>query len=195
MRVAASRRHAVSRAPDALTMHLRRRTSASRTRRHASAEPRRVGVSLSRRQERQRRCCSHTAPADWNAQAETDRRVGQTLDGAMISSTGAPFVCARVQPAGPRWCNALLGFGDLERRGGRVTADAHRRRSRARLAERSLGRQRTSLDTQFGTARSVTELNSADADVPGWLSKDGCRLYFASDREGNADIFVATRSP
>jgi Tol biopolymer transport system component len=37
---------------------------------------------------------------------------------------------------------------------------------------------RTSRDAPFGPATSVTELNTTDPEYPGWLSPDGCRLYF-----------------
>jgi Tol biopolymer transport system component len=40
----------------------------------------------------------------------------------------------------------------------------------------------------------VSELNSASAETPGWLSADNCRLYFESDRSGTWDIYVATRA-
>ncbi|MCW5832851.1 MAG: PD40 domain-containing protein [Labilithrix sp.] len=52
---------------------------------------------------------------------------------------------------------------------------------------------RTTLTAAFGPATPVAELNTAKAEVPGWVSADGCRLYFASERQGDGDLFVATR--
>jgi hypothetical protein len=38
------------------------------------------------------------------------------------------------------------------------------------------------------------ELNDAGAsEEPGWISSDGCVLYFASTRTGAMDLYVATR--
>jgi Tol biopolymer transport system component len=44
---------------------------------------------------------------------------------------------------------------------------------------------------------AVSELNSPATDGPGWLSRDGCRLYFMSDRQsvGDVDMWVASRPP
>ncbi len=55
--------------------------------------------------------------------------------------------------------------------------------------------KRPALGAPFGAASVVSELNSAVSDYPGWLSADGCRLYFGSDRSGGGDLFVATRPP
>lgn len=54
---------------------------------------------------------------------------------------------------------------------------------------------RKSADVPFGAPRLVTELDSDGDDRPTWLSTDGCRLYFVSDRAaaGNFDIYVSTR--
>jgi hypothetical protein len=48
----------------------------------------------------------------------------------------------------------------------------------------------------FGTPTNVSELNSAAADGPRWLSADNCTLYFTSDRTGGLggyDLYQATR--
>lgn len=39
----------------------------------------------------------------------------------------------------------------------------------------------------------VGGINSAGAEDGGWLSPDGCRYYFSSDRDGTHDLFVAER--
>jgi Tol biopolymer transport system component len=38
-------------------------------------------------------------------------------------------------------------------------------------------------------------VNSTALDLPGWISPDGCTLYFESDRAGERDLYVATRPP
>jgi hypothetical protein len=54
---------------------------------------------------------------------------------------------------------------------------------------------RSTTSDGFPTPTVVTELNSAATEYSGWLSPDNCRLYFASNRGGNFDIYVATRQP
>jgi Tol biopolymer transport system component len=53
----------------------------------------------------------------------------------------------------------------------------------------------TRLDTtaDFGNPRRIQELSKPGSDAPSWISPDNCRLYFASDREGDPDLFVASR--
>jgi hypothetical protein len=41
----------------------------------------------------------------------------------------------------------------------------------------------------------LNELNTADAEVPTWLSPDNCRLYFHSTRAGNESFYLAERTP
>jgi hypothetical protein len=45
----------------------------------------------------------------------------------------------------------------------------------------------------FGPLTLVDELSSAGNDAPGWLSPDGCRFYFSSNRLGSNDLYVAER--
>lgn len=55
---------------------------------------------------------------------------------------------------------------------------------------------RASTGDPFGIATNVTELNTTMAEWPTWISNDGCRLYFGSDRGGGMgghDLWVATR--
>lgn len=53
---------------------------------------------------------------------------------------------------------------------------------------------RASTATPFVNPVQVTDFDSGDAnDTPGWLSPDGCRMYFTSDRSGNSDIWMGTR--
>jgi hypothetical protein len=57
---------------------------------------------------------------------------------------------------------------------------------------------RSSRDDGFGSAVNVGDVNSEDADVPVWLSSDGCRLLFASTRPGGLggqDLWIAEREP
>jgi Tol biopolymer transport system component len=56
--------------------------------------------------------------------------------------------------------------------------------------------RRPALASPFGAPSNVAELNTTGFDRPGWLSPDGCRLYFGSDRGGsNTEIYVAERMP
>ena len=47
----------------------------------------------------------------------------------------------------------------------------------------------------FGKPTPITEINSGGNESAGWLSADGCRVYFSSDRdhEDHHSIFRATR--
>jgi len=54
---------------------------------------------------------------------------------------------------------------------------------------------RASTSDAFGGPVIVTELNSPNVDYPNWVSDDGCRLYFDSDRKGSRDIWLATKPP
>jgi Tol biopolymer transport system component len=55
---------------------------------------------------------------------------------------------------------------------------------------------RARRDDSFGPTEAVAELNSTDAESPGWISPDNCELYFSSDRSGGhgkSDIWRASR--
>lgn len=56
---------------------------------------------------------------------------------------------------------------------------------------------RASTSQPFDAPAPLTEVNQANADdMPNWISADGCRLYFSSNRVGTAgdlDIWVAAR--
>jgi hypothetical protein len=54
---------------------------------------------------------------------------------------------------------------------------------------------RPNLGAPFGAATVVPGINSPVDEFPSWLSPDGCRLYFSSERAGVEDIFVASRDP
>jgi len=49
---------------------------------------------------------------------------------------------------------------------------------------------RANVDDGFPAPTLVDELNTAGADLPGWLSPDDCRIYTYTD----GDVYVATRS-
>lgn len=53
--------------------------------------------------------------------------------------------------------------------------------------------RRASVSEPFGEARIVAELDADGDDYPTWLSPDGRRLYFVTERNGSFDVFVATR--
>lgn len=52
---------------------------------------------------------------------------------------------------------------------------------------------RSSPTAAFGAPTPVTELNSANIELPSWLSPDRCSVLFSSDRLGTYDIWIATR--
>jgi Tol biopolymer transport system component len=54
---------------------------------------------------------------------------------------------------------------------------------------------RPSQMDDFAVPLVVRELNTTYFDGPGWLSPDGCRLYFMSGDGGGTRIFVASRPP
>lgn len=55
--------------------------------------------------------------------------------------------------------------------------------------------RRASATSAFGTPEVITSVNSAADEFAGWLSPDGCRLYFSSDRVTPKlhNVYVATR--
>jgi Tol biopolymer transport system component len=55
--------------------------------------------------------------------------------------------------------------------------------------------RRTSTALPFGPPQAIAEVNSSANEFGGWLSNDGCRLYFSSDREeeNRHRIYVAER--
>lgn len=54
--------------------------------------------------------------------------------------------------------------------------------------------KRASLGAAFSAPAAVSELNTANhPEHPGWVSPDGCRIYFASGRLNSNDIWVAER--
>jgi Tol biopolymer transport system component len=52
---------------------------------------------------------------------------------------------------------------------------------------------RASTDAEFANPHPVTELNTSSHEEPGWVSPDGCRMYFWSDRAGSSDLWLAER--
>jgi len=59
--------------------------------------------------------------------------------------------------------------------------------------------RRPDVTEEFQKASPVVELNSPESrsNIPEWISPDGCRIYFTSDRSGGAggtDLWQATRA-
>jgi hypothetical protein len=52
---------------------------------------------------------------------------------------------------------------------------------------------RPDVGSPFATPTLVDELDSADNDDDVWLSPDGRRIVFSSDRSGNVEIYQASR--
>lgn len=55
--------------------------------------------------------------------------------------------------------------------------------------------ERATTSDAFSPATLVRELDGPKNDIPHWLSRDRCRLYFTSDRDGTWNMFVARRTP
>ena len=53
---------------------------------------------------------------------------------------------------------------------------------------------RPSIGGKFTNIRNVAEVNGPTAEWPSFLSADGCRLYLASSRSGDGDLYVAKRA-
>ena len=54
--------------------------------------------------------------------------------------------------------------------------------------------ERATTEDAWGPPALVVGASSDGNDEPSWLSIDGCRLYLTSDRDGSADVYVATRA-
>lgn len=54
--------------------------------------------------------------------------------------------------------------------------------------------QRARLDASFGAPTPVAALNSAFGEGRAAFTADGATVYFSSDREGQSDLFAATRA-
>ena len=55
--------------------------------------------------------------------------------------------------------------------------------------------RRATTATPFGSPEALSTVNSASDEFAGWLSPDGCRLYFSSDRlaANTHNVYVASR--
>ena len=54
---------------------------------------------------------------------------------------------------------------------------------------------RSSLTQPFGAITVVPSVNSPQTDGSNWLSRDGCRLYLSSARNGSVKIYLASLPP
>ena len=52
---------------------------------------------------------------------------------------------------------------------------------------------RAKTSDPWGNAVNTSELNTTGYDYPGWISDDGCRLYFMTDVSGALEIYVASK--
>jgi Tol biopolymer transport system component len=52
---------------------------------------------------------------------------------------------------------------------------------------------RQSKSGRFSHVRPVTELNTPAVEIPSFVTRDNCTLYFYSDRDRALTIYVATR--
>ena len=54
---------------------------------------------------------------------------------------------------------------------------------------------RASASDSFGPPIALTAINTEHTEQDAFVTRDGCELWFASDRSGNVDIYVATVAP
>ena len=54
---------------------------------------------------------------------------------------------------------------------------------------------RTATSQPWSAPVQVAELDTPSVEIPTWLSPDLCRLYLTTNRGGNYDVYVASRSP
>jgi len=54
---------------------------------------------------------------------------------------------------------------------------------------------RASTSDPFGTPAPLTAINTEYTEQDAFVTRDGCELWFASDRSNNVDIYVATVAP
>jgi hypothetical protein len=53
---------------------------------------------------------------------------------------------------------------------------------------------RSSVDRPFRAPRAIAELNTVSGERPTWISEDGCRLYFVTNRTGQGyGVWMASR--
>jgi hypothetical protein len=52
---------------------------------------------------------------------------------------------------------------------------------------------RDSVGASFAPPRLVASVNTPAVETPSWISPDGCRLYFVTDRAGTAELWLASR--
>ena len=53
---------------------------------------------------------------------------------------------------------------------------------------------RGTVNAPWSAPTVVAEFASFGQALPGWISPDGCRMYLASDKNGDFDLYVATKS-
>jgi Tol biopolymer transport system component len=54
---------------------------------------------------------------------------------------------------------------------------------------------RATANVSWLPGANVTALDTADTDLPSWISADKCRLYFATNTSGDYQLRVAVRTP
>jgi hypothetical protein len=52
---------------------------------------------------------------------------------------------------------------------------------------------RDTRTASFANVTRVSELSTDGEELPSYISTDGCRLYFGTNRTGGGDIYVATK--
>lgn len=107
------------------------------------------------------------------------------------SPFGLPALLADLEPLdGTGFSNPVVTrdgktiYFDSDRAGGLGVGDVYRA-------------QRSTAIEPFGAASNASEINSDAFDTPSWISPDGCRFYFSSNRSGGTgagvNLYVARR--
>jgi Tol biopolymer transport system component len=104
-------------------------------------------------------------------------------DGTFAPPTAVPSIrTARLENSPVVTKDLLTIFFSVDRAGGKGSDDIWRT-------------HRADLSAEFGPPENVAELATAAPEWPGWISLDGCRLYFSSKRDTSFDVYVASRPP
>ncbi len=118
-----------------------------------------------------------------------------TSSDAGISPDGAPPIEGGTADAAPA-CNPDAPFGSIMAVDSLDTSsdDGVFQTNHSSSTYKLFGATRPSLSSAFGTPTPLATIASTQDDTDPTLSADGLTIYFASNRNGNFDLFTATRT-
>jgi Tol biopolymer transport system component len=136
-------------------------------------------------------CCGTTDEAD-RLMVYASRRGGLTASDLFVATRAST-----TEPWGGVTAAAELNTADTEsnphvREEGRLLVFDSDRPGGAGLRDLYFS-QRAAVSEPWGEPVRLTELASPGNDRDAWLSLDGRRIYFTSDRTGDFEIYVASR--